>query len=129
VALALLQPALRGEIAEASSLFDDSALGAALAELCATDAPYTALEGWIAERLSLEQQGRLAELAVGAAADDIERARALARDFSAALARRRNLREVETLKRAAAASSSGDDEKIAAVQRMIALRREAKSRQ
>ncbi len=127
VGLALLRPALRGEIATSAPLFDDAPLGAALTDLCATDAPYTALEGWVAERLSLEQQGRIAELAVGGGADDIERARALAQDFAAALKRRGHMREVETLKRAAAAAASPDDA-AAAAQRMIALRREAGSR-
>jgi DNA primase len=130
LALALFRPELRAEIAAAApaAWFDDADLAGALRELCATDAAHGALEGWLSERLTPEQQARLSEVAVGAVMDDPERARALASDLVAALQRRRRQRGVETLRRAAhQAAPSAGDEATAAGQAIIALRREGRS--
>ena len=74
VALALLHPELRSEIADsgATANFEEIRLGGVLADLCRTDEPYTALEQWLADRLSAEEQGRVGELAVGPLTDDLE---------------------------------------------------------
>ncbi|HYL58545.1 MAG TPA: DNA primase, partial [Candidatus Acidoferrales bacterium] len=75
VAMALLRPELRAEIAEsgASANFEDVALGAVLADLCGTDEDYAALEQWLAERLTPEQQSGVSEIAVGPLIDSLAR--------------------------------------------------------
>ncbi|MGH7813886.1 MAG: DNA primase [Candidatus Binataceae bacterium] len=130
-ALALLRTELRGPIAEsnAAANFGDRALAEGLAEICRSAEPYGAFEQWISERLTQDQQGRLAELAVGPIANDSSQAGALARDYIAALERRRRAREMEQLRRSAAQSGShaSDFEQAAAAQAVIALRREARN--
>ena len=73
IALALLHPELRNEIAQAGAEanFEEIRLGGVLADLCRTDEPYTALEHWIADRLTADEQGRVSEFAVGPLTDDI----------------------------------------------------------
>jgi len=130
IALALLHPELRNEIAQAGAEanFEEIRLGAVLAELCRTDEPYTALEQWIAERLTADEQGRVSEFAVGPLTDDIaddiqkdrsdfDRSRALVNDFVVALERRRRARELGRLR-----ESAGDP---AGAQAVIAHRRGA----
>jgi DNA primase len=130
IALALLHPELRNEIAQsgAGANFEEIRLGGVLADLCHTDEPYTALEEWIADRLTAEEQGRVSEFAVGPLNDevvdetqkpssDLEKCRALANDFVVALERRRRAREVGRLR-------SGAD--VSAAQAVIALRREGR---
>ncbi len=146
VALAILRPELRAEIASvgASAYFEDQRLGAVLTDLCGTDEEYTALEEWLSERLTVEEQSRVSEIAVGPLTDeldrdtqkdpqsdpnDLERARKLARDYAAALERRRRARELATLRQSAAeiggrASEPGEAE--AAAQAVIAHRREGR---
>jgi DNA primase len=131
IALALLRPELRAEIAETNinQKFEDLSLGGVLADLCATDEVHSALEGWLAERLSIDDQSRLSALAVGPMSDDVEKARALVKDYVAALDRRRRNHELETLKRSAAVKdspSSGPSAATAAAQAVIALRREVR---
>ena len=131
VALALLHPELRNEIAQstAEANFEEIRLGGVLADLCRTDEPYTALEEWIAERLTSEEQGRVSEFAVGPSSDDVEdetqkvssdleKCRALANDYVLALERRRRIRELGRLRQ-----SAGD---VSTVQAVIDLRREGR---
>ena len=131
VALALLHPELRNEIAQsgAEANFSEIRLGGVLADLCKTDEPYTALEEWIADRLTPEEQGRVSEFAVGPLNDEVEdetakvstdldKCRALANDFVVALERRRRMREVGRLR------ASGAD--VSDAQAVIALRREGR---
>jgi DNA primase len=131
IALALLHPELRNEIAQsgAEANFEEIRLGSVLADLCRTDEPYTALEEWIADRLTAEEQGRVSEFAVGPTADevedetqkvssDLEKCRALANDYVVALERRRRIRELGRLRQ-----SAGD---VSTVQAVIDLRREGR---
>ena len=138
IALALLHPELRNEIAQsgATANFEEIRLGGVLTDLCRTDEPYTALEQWIADRLSADEQGRVSEFAVGPLKDevaddpeksDLDRCRELVGDFVVALARRRSARELGRLRRSAAevsAHESEPGEAAAAAQAVIALRRE-----
>ncbi|HMD04216.1 MAG TPA: toprim domain-containing protein, partial [Candidatus Binatus sp.] len=130
IALALLHPELRNEIAQAGAEanFEEIRLGSVLGELCRTDEPYTALEQWIADRLTADEQGRVSEFAVGPLTDDIaddiqkersesDRSRALVNDFVVALERRRRARELGRLR-----ASAGDP---AGAQAVIAHRRGA----
>jgi len=142
VAIALLHPELRAEIAQsgASANFEETRLGGVLADLCRTDEPYTALERWTAERLSAEEQSRVSEFAVGPLTDDIgddtqknpdelEKCRALVNDYVVALERRRHTRELGRLRRSAAevsARESEPGEAAAAAQAVIAHRREGR---
>jgi DNA primase len=127
LAIAVLHPELRVEIAAAGAAghFEDPAMGALLGEICAVDTPHTALEQWIAERLTPEQQSALSALAVGPQMESLEEARELASDYAAALRRRRRAREVEVLKTSARQSGGTHDEAAAAAQAVIALRRES----
>jgi len=142
VAIALLHPELRAEIAQsgASANFEETRLGGVLADLCRTDEAYTALERWTAERLSAEEQSRVSEFAVGPLTDDIgddtqknpgelEKCRALVNDYVVALERRRHTRELGRLRRSAAevsARESEPGEAAAAAQAVIAHRREGR---
>ncbi len=131
IALALLHPELRNEIAQsgAEANFEEIRLGGVLADLCRTDEPYTALEEWIADRLTADEQGRVSEFAVGPSADevedetqkvsnDLEKCRALVNDYVVALERRRRARELGRLRQ-----SAGD---VSNAQAVIALRREGR---
>ncbi len=131
IALALLHPELRNEIAQsgAGANFEEIRLGGVLADLCRTDEPYTALEKWIADRLTSDEQGRISEFAVGPLNDEVvdetekvsselEKCRAIANDYVVALERRRRAREVGRLR------GSGAD--VSAAQAVIALRREGR---
>lgn len=149
VALALLRPELRAEIAEygANANFEDLRLGEVLADLCRIDEEYSALEQWLSERLSAEEQSRISEIAVGPLTDplekdtqkdpqndpnDLEKARKLAKDYAAALERRRRGRELATLRKSAAEIGSRESEPgegEAAAQAIIALRRERRGAQ
>ncbi len=122
LAVALLHPELRGEIAAHAGMLEDTGLAAALGEVCASEEPAGVLEVRVAERLGDTQRSRLSALAVGPLIETPAQARALARDFADALARRRQQRAMETTRRAAASAGS-DDEAMAAAQEMIALRR------
>jgi DNA primase len=122
LAVALLHPELRGEIAAHAAMLEDAGVGAALADVCASEEPAALLEVRVAERLGDAQRSRLSALAVGPLIETAAQARALARDFAEALARRRQQRAMETTRRAAASAGS-DDEAMAAAQEMIALRR------
>jgi DNA primase len=131
IALALLHPELRNEIAQsgAGANFEEIRLGGVLADLCRTDEPYTALEQWIADRLTSDEQGRISEFAVGPLNDEVvdetqkvsselEKCCAIANDYVVALERRRRAREVGRLR------GSGAD--VSAAQAVIALRREGR---
>ncbi|HWN56885.1 MAG TPA: DNA primase, partial [Methylomirabilota bacterium] len=119
VALALLRPELRAEIAalDANENFEEIRLAGVLADLCRTDEEYGALDQWLSERLSPEELSRISEIAVGPLTDplekdtqkdpqndpnDLEKARKLTSDYAAALARRRRARELATLRQSAA---------------------------
>jgi DNA primase len=101
VAIALLHPALREELAAAHVEvgFDDRELAAAFVEVSGSEQPPGVLSGWLSERLSARNQDRLSAVAISSAIDDPAHARALARDYLAALERRRSRREVDALKR------------------------------
>jgi DNA primase len=122
LAVALLHPDLRGEIAAHAAMFEDAAVAAALGEVCASEEPAPVLEVRVAERLGDEQRSRLSALAVGPLLETAEQARALARDFAEALMRRRRQRAMETTRRAANSAGSVD-EAMAHAQEMISLRR------
>jgi DNA primase len=142
VAIALLHPELRAEIAQsgATANFEEIRLGGVLADLCRTDEAYTALEQWIAERLLPEEQSRISEFAVGPLTDDIgddtqknpndlEKCRALVNDYVVALDRRRRAHELGRLRQSAAevsARESEPGEAAAAAQAVIAHRREGR---
>src|SRR5580700_1573325 len=131
IALALLHPELRNEIAQsgAEANFEEIRLGSVLADLCRTDEAYTALEEWVADRLTADEQGRVSELAVGPTADevedetqkvsnDLEKCRALVNAYLVALDRRRRVRELGRLRQ-----SAGD---VSTAQAVIDLRREGR---
>jgi DNA primase len=122
LAVALLHPQLRGEIAVHAAMLEDAAVAAALGEVCASEEAAGVLEVSVAERLGEAQRSRLSALAVGPLMETAEQARALAHDYVEALMRRRQQRAMETTRRAAASAGS-DDEAMAAAQAMIALRR------
>ena len=122
LAVALLHPELRGEIAAHVAMLEDAAVAAALGEVCASDEPATVLEVRVAERLDDSQRSRLSAFAVGPLMETATQALALAHDFADALARRRQQRAMDATRRAAASASS-DDEAMGHAQEMIALRR------
>ena len=136
VALALLRPELREEIAASNvqAVFENTRLSVVLADLCQTDETHTALEQWIADRLTPDDQSRLSALAVGPMTDDLDddpndlpKARALSKDYIAAIERRRNSRDVESLRQSAVEKGqhqSDPDEAAAAAQAVITLRRQ-----
>jgi hypothetical protein len=127
VAIALLHPAMREELRQLSApeQFSDAALGTIFAEVCALGDAQAGFEEFISERLSEEQQGRIAELAVGPLVDDPASARKLADDYILALSRRQTRREVDQLKRATSSSGPGstDDNAVANVQAVIELKK------
>ena len=124
----------------AAANFEEIRRGGVLADLCRTDEPYTALEQWIADRLSADEQSRVSEFAVGPLNDDIEdetqkdpndleKCRALVNDYVVALERRRRARELGRLRQSAAEVSTRESEPgeaAAAAQAVIALRREGR---
>ena len=59
IALALLHPELRNEIAQAGAEanFEEIRLGGVLGDWCRTDEPYTALEQWIADSIDARRAG------------------------------------------------------------------------
>ncbi len=131
IALALLHPELRNEIAQsgAAANFEEIRRGDVLADLCRTDEPYTALEQWIADRLTADEQSRVSEFAVGPQTEDVEdetqkyssdleKCRALVNDYVVALERRRRARELGRLRQGAA--------DVSTAQAVIALRREGR---
>ena len=122
LAVALLHPELRGEIAAHVAMLEDAAVAAALGEVCASDERATVLEVRVAERLDDSQRSRLSAFAVGPLMETATQALALAHDFADALARRRQQRAMDATRRAAASASS-DDEAMGHAQEMIALRR------
>ena len=133
VSIALLHPRLRLQIAETEVAkdFADSGLAAALVDICASDKPYAAMEGWIAEHFTAEQLSQFSAAAVGPLIEDLEQARVLVADYAAALERRRRQREVDALKRDVAEASAGgasDDEAWKKAQALISLRRAADPR-
>ncbi|HLJ43026.1 MAG TPA: DNA primase [Candidatus Binataceae bacterium] len=125
LAVALLHPELRGEIAAHVAMLEDAAVAAALGDVCASDEPATALEVRVAERLDEPQRSRLSAFAVGPLMETATQALALAHDFADALARRRQRRAMDATRRAASSASS-DDEAMGHAQEMIALRRRGK---
>jgi DNA primase len=124
VAVALLRPELRDQIAESAiaAKIEDIRLGGVLKDLCRTDEAHAALEQWISDRLSPEELSRLSELAVGPIGEDLEQARALINDYVGAIERRTRAREMESLRRSADDSHEG----VAAAQAVITLRREGR---
>jgi len=124
LAIALLHPTLRAELHEicASDLFPDAELATMFAEACALGESAGGFEEFIGERLSEQQQGHIAALAVGPLVDDPDNARKLADDYISTLTRRSKRREIEELKRAAASASGpggADVDAAAAAQAVI----------
>ncbi len=122
LATALLHPGLRSEIMAHAAIFEDAAIAAAVAQVCASREPPAALEVGVAEVLSDVQRDRLSELAVGPLIETEEQARALVPDYVETLARRQRQRAMEATRRAAMSAGSAD-EAAAAAQELIALRR------
>jgi DNA primase len=119
LAIALLHPTLRAELYELCppDLFPDSELAIIFVEACALGENAGGFDEFIGERLSEEQQGRIAALAVGPLVDSPESARKLADDYILTLSRRQKRREVDQLKQAAA--SENTDDAAAAAQAVI----------
>ncbi|HVA79947.1 MAG TPA: DNA primase [Candidatus Binataceae bacterium] len=133
IAIALLHPQLRAEIAAAApeQNYADAELAQALMEVCTRTEPHQALIGWAAERLTAEQQAAIAELAVGGFIETREEAHRLLGDCVVALDERRRRREVESLKRRASASPTSHlkgDRAVTDAQAVISLRRESQTR-
>jgi len=138
IAIVLNYPELRGEIAaqiapenrEAITMpvtsveFHDPMLGAMLEDICLSEETRATLEVRVLAGLSEDQRERLSSLVVGPLMMDGDSARKMAADFISALARSRQRREVEGLRRVAA-NANGDDAE-AAVQELIALRRQTR---
>jgi DNA primase len=124
IAIALDYSEMRAEIAAQlpSIEFNDPMLGAMLEDICLSDEARATLEVRILAGLSEDQRERLSALMVGPLMVNAEGAQRMAADFISALARRRQRREVESLRRVAA-DTSGDDAEAAA-QAVIALRRQ-----
>jgi DNA primase len=122
LAVALLHPQLRGELAAHAEMFEDAALAATFAQVCASDEPPAALEAGVIQRLDEALRSRLSALAVGPLLDTFEQARMLAHDYAEALARRVRRRALEARRRAAQGAASAE-EAAAAAQELIALRR------
>ena len=130
VALALLLPAVRAEIAASSvySWFENRELGEALAELCALGVEPVAIDEFLNEHVAPELQGSISSIAVATMIDDEATTLALVRDYIAAIERRRRGREVDALRRTAHAAANTDgDDATAAAQAVIALRRESRT--
>ncbi len=94
-------------------------------EVCALEEAAIGFDEFIGDRLSEEQQSRIAEMAVGPLVDDPTNARKLAEDYVLALGRRQTRREVDQLKRATNSSSEdgSDDDAVANVQAVIELKK------
>lgn len=122
LAVALLHPPLRAEIAAYAETFEDEVLAATFAGVCASDEPAAPLQMGVIEGLGEAQGGRLSALAVGPLLETIEQARALASDYAAALTRRVRRRAMDETRRAAHSAASAE-EAAAAAQELIALRR------
>lgn len=124
LAIAMLHPGMRAELCAQCppDALQEPAIAEIFAEACA-GAEQTRLEQAAAEKLSAEQQGAIAELAVGNLMDTEENARKLAADYVTSLQERRRRRAVEELKRTASGIADGEDERAAAAQEVIALRR------
>jgi DNA primase len=122
LAIAMLYPELRIEIAAQSAMLEDTAAATALADVCASQNPAEALETAVLERLNEAQRSRLSALLVGPLIETAAQARGLAHDFAEALIRRRRMRTME-LTRRAAVSARSEDEAAAAAQEIIAIRR------
>ncbi len=122
LAIALAYPELREEILASGALsdFEDRALAAVAAELCASGSePAQAL---VALRLAPEQQDALSAQMLDPLLDNAESARRMLEECGRALARWRRTREVKGL--VAAAAAAGESEATAAAQAIILRRRE-----
>lgn len=124
LAIAMLYPELRAEILahDLSAAFDDQTLAGLVTDVCRSDRQQEALPAKAAEALSERQKGRLGAFMVEPLIDAPAKAKRLAADYLAALELRRKRREAEALRRTAAAS----DDKQAAQEALIALRRQHK---
>ena len=124
LAIAVTRADLRETILNAAPTADfaDANLAAALGELCSSHKGRGEIESWLAERLSDEQQSRLSGLIVGADMDDPREARKLLDDYVRALERARRGRKIDQHRRGATAADT--TESVAAVQSLIAVRRE-----
>jgi DNA primase len=124
VAIALRYPELRAQISEQAARegFEDRTLAELMVEVCGSEASPATLEVAIVNRLGEDQRGQLSAMVVGPLLEDLEKARRLATDYAASLAKSRGRREVEDgLRRVA--SSGGSQEATAAAQNVIELRR------
>src|SRR5579885_610998 len=122
MAIAVAYPELREEILASGALsdFEDRALAAVAAELCASGSePAQAL---VALRLAPEQQDALSAQMLDPLLDNAESARRMLEECGRALARWRRTREVKGL--VAAAAAAGESEATAAAQAIILRRRE-----
>jgi DNA primase len=122
LSIAVGYPELREEIVASGALldFEDRTLAAISAELCGSGKqPAQAL---VTQRLSAEQHNALSAQMLDPSLENAESARRMLADFSRALARSRDKREVKGLVAAAVAAS--DSEAAAAAQAVILRRRE-----
>ncbi len=128
VAIALRYPELRAEIASQAQAedFDEDGLGALLLEICGSGQAQASLEVLVASRLNDDQRSRLSALVVGSLLEDLETTRKLTIDYTMALVRNRQQREVGQALRSATSCGSADEATTAA-QNLIALRRRAPS--
>jgi len=127
LAIAMAREELRETILQAAptAAFADANLAAALGELCRSSQSNQArgeIETHLAERLSDEQQSRLSALIVGSAMDDPKEARKLLEGCLGVIERVRREREIDLHRRGATPADTA--ESVAAVQSLIAVRRE-----
>lgn len=122
LAIALAHPALRETAARSLPLIEDRNLGELLIEACSAEGEAGELQSALYERLSETQRERFSALMVGPLMDKSGAAEQLAAEYQIALERRRRLHEAGVSVRAASGSDAGAA--VAALQRVIELRRE-----
>jgi DNA primase len=131
VAIAMLYPAMRGEIfaAEPPALFEDASLAELLMEICQAGDEPVSIDEFLSERASGELQSRISALAVETLSDDEKTLHKFVADYVTALRRRKQLREVhEGVRRASAESvAKRDDNAAAEAQAVIAMRRASRT--
>lgn len=122
LAIALAHPGLRETAARSLPLIEDRNLGELLIEACGAEGEAGELQSALYERLSETQRERFSALMVGPLMDESGAAEQLAAEYQSALERRHRLHEAEVSVRAASGSDAGAA--VAALQRVIELRRE-----
>ncbi len=126
LAIAIAHPALRETAARSLPLIEDRNLGELLIEACGAEGEAGELQSALYERLSETQRQRFSALMVGPLMDESGAAEQLAAKYRRALEGRRRSHEAKMSVRAASGSDAGTA--VAALQRVIELRREEDKR-